>query len=163
MLSIAVLEEPGENISSRVLTSTCCVSGLQAPEIAVPDSDFKGTYIKCDVALITPGYASKHQNPLRPVIDCNILVSPEGIWHKTSAKEIITYGMSRFATLSLSSVAGHSQMVEVRRAITTIDGVLIEQCEYPITIRQSDDSQYNSEAMLAENGVLLAIGAIAPA
>jgi hypothetical protein len=142
MKTLFVLDDGGENLTQAI---TAALSGIDGAELTF--ISLSNDARECDVAVASPGFRGNAK------FKCRALIIPEGAPDcGIDARELVTYGMSPRATLSLSSVRADKCMLEVRREIVTAEGERLEECEIEIP------AVSDAERSLAVYGALLVLG-----
>lgn len=119
----------------------------------------KGSLLECDLnckVLLN----SKEQSDIAILsndtqasfCDAKILIIPNSKVIKTTASEIITYGLCCKNTLTVSSFIENNMVFSLQRAIRSIGGKRIDVQDFPAIISDADEP----EVVLAAVSVLLA-------
>jgi hypothetical protein len=89
---------------------------------------------------------------------CGCLLAPGGEAPRISSwfspERVISYGMSSRDTLTLSSAAGNTYFVSLRRDTVALSGALVERQEFPVRFQQP----VPLHGALAAAGALLLLG-----
>lgn len=119
----------------------------------------KGALLECDLNCEV-ALNNKEQADIAVLSDgtkasfCNtkILITPNSKEIKTTASEIITYGLCCKNTLTISSFIENNMVFSLQRAIRSIGGRRVEVQDFPAIISDADEL----EVVLAAVSVLLA-------
>ncbi|MDR0905650.1 MAG: hypothetical protein LBN00_05685 [Oscillospiraceae bacterium] len=137
MLSVSILESPGEGFAADI------THALRASGVAVTAGN------RADVVVVSPRYRGAAN------VECGTVLTPDGgAITALGAKNVVTYGMSPRATLTLSSLGETTAMLAVQREIATAHGTVVEEQEIKVTAGKSAD------ATLAAAGASIMLGLI---
>jgi hypothetical protein len=145
--TIAVFENSGERFAEAVAGAFTGASG----DVAVNPCGRQGSAgrdnIVRDIIIVSPGYSGVLRGK------CRALLAPDECAAAAfSAQNVITYGFSPRATLTLSAAGAESGWLAVQRELVTLSGVTVEEQELEIPMLSGAD------ASLAAAGGRLLLG-----
>ena len=146
MLTLSVLENPGEGFAAQVGAAMSAAGNGVAVAVAVGGSG--------DVVIVSPGYRG------RTPMGCAALLTPsvgrsDG---RSTMRQGVTYGMSPAAALTLSSIGDCTAMLAVQRELTTPLGAVVEEQELRIPLAEVGAEADAAYATLAAAGASIMLG-----
>ncbi|MDR3209363.1 MAG: hypothetical protein LBT36_01885 [Oscillospiraceae bacterium] len=121
-MTLSILEKPREGVADA-LRAALSLAGRDTRVVTRPES-------VCPLMVVAPEYEFR---PRARYGVCGILLLPDGTaCPGIAAREVVTYGMSPRASLTLSAIGETTCVLALQRELVTLGGLVLEQEELEI-------------------------------